>query len=295
MNLSDLSSFNDLDPILRKQIVSYQPGSLSPEQWQLVRCDVVDLVARCLPKTKEELNTIVGSVCRFLSEFATEVDEINLWELLDTLNVTRALQRYEAQGMAMSTRGQHQLQLRRFLRLKANQPARVERHKRIPRVLSPYSADEITRLVSALSTAPMPVQQVGFSALMLGIGNGIVLPAINEIQKGPEVGLLWKGMQLDLQVAGLAFLPPERISTFSAAQWEMVRRWLLGDCVGAPDLRGTRLRDTWLVGPLQDLRSAKSVCQIMGKYGVGRRQFEHVAAQPCLIPVQVVRTLLRDF
>jgi hypothetical protein len=114
MKISDLRSFNDLDLILRQQIASYQPVSLSPEQWQLVQCDVVDLIARCLPKTKHELRTLIGSACRFLSKFADEVDEINMWELLDTLNVTRALQRYEAQGMAMSTRGQHQTQLRRF-------------------------------------------------------------------------------------------------------------------------------------------------------------------------------------
>jgi hypothetical protein len=171
----------------------------------------------------------------------------------------------------------------------------LERHKNIPRVLNPYSADEIAHLVSALSTAPMPLQEIGFSALILGIGNGIVLPVTDEIEKGPQGGLLWKGMQLELQMEGLALLSPERISTFSATQWETVRRWLLADCVGVPDLRLTRLRDTWLVGPLQDQRSAKSVCQIMGKHGVGRRQFEYVAAQPCLVPLETVRTLLRDF
>lgn len=295
MTINELSSFNDLDPNLRRQIASYQPGSLSPEQWQLVRCDVVDLVAKCLPKTKDELKTLVGSACRFLSEFTNEVDEIQMWELLDTLNVTRALQRYEAQGMAMSTRGQHQTQLRRFLRVKANHPARLERHKSTPRVLNPYSADEVARLISVLSTAPMPLQEVGFSALVFGIGNGIALPDTNAISRRAQGGFDWKGMPLELQVKGLDFLAPERISTFSAAQWEATRRWLLDDCAGAPDLRANRLRDTWLVGPLQDLGTAKSVCQIMGKHGVGRRQFEHVAAQPCLIPLEIIRTLLRDF
>lgn len=295
MSIGDLSSFQLLKPGLRAYLAAYTPTFLSQRQWSSVRRDVVDLVARCKPGTKNDVKVMASNLCRFIAELAGEVDELYLWHLLTPLNVARVLDRYEGQGLNANTRAQHQTQLRRCLRVGAGLPARIERGTTKSRELDPYSAGEFHDLAGAISGAPDEIRVIGYSALVLGIGHGIVIPDTESITTGVGGCLPWPDGFLGVD-AGLSHpLRDVVVSGFTGPDWDRVRTWLLKNRPSAPDLLVSRLRDTWLAGPMQDPATTKSATQLMTESGVGRRFIESLAIMARPMSSETSGILLRNF
>lgn len=80
-------------------LLKYRPQCLSSPLWDVVRPDVLDLVARCKPKFHKEIAMLAGSLCRLLAEFAGQVDEPSVATLLTRLNVDALLTRLQLEGM----------------------------------------------------------------------------------------------------------------------------------------------------------------------------------------------------
>jgi hypothetical protein len=75
MTIADPPSLLPLLPEVRARILAYAPKVLTEAQWLPLRAGVVDLVARCEPKTAVEARVLCSNCCAVLSAFVAEMSE----------------------------------------------------------------------------------------------------------------------------------------------------------------------------------------------------------------------------
>lgn len=285
--------WNELPEPMRTAAKTYKPKVLTQEQWAVLRVPVLALVGRCEPKFKKEVAMLAGNLCMLLAAYASEVPELSVDALLTQQNLDRLLVKNKLEGMKESTQGQVAVRLRRMLRVHTCQPKPPPVHARPVQAGAPYTLDEVTQLVDVVDAGPSRVRRAGLSALLLGLGYGVVVPDTKHLTLNDD-GLAFKGQQLAPPPAGLPEALTRRdavLKPVSTADWEGLRAWLKWE---HPDLELTaqRLRDTWLSQRCAD--AATPVVVLMAENGVGRSRLVRVAAEP--VPDDDARLgLLLDF
>lgn len=262
-------------------LLKYRPKCMSETLWQLVRADVLDLVAHCGPSFPREVPMLAGTLCKLIATFADQTENPSVDGLLTQMNVDALLARFDLAKMPAGTYGQQQVRLRRLLRTHVGTPTPGPPAPRRSRDLDPYTVDEVSTLVARLERSPVPVRQSGLDALLLGLGHGIVLPHTEDVTAQAAGRLTWKGRLLPAvhDNWGPTILAHQAHATaLSRKDWEGVRAWLLWQHPSL-DLSAQRLRDTWLLFRTGTVSGLLPIVALMAD-GVGRERLMRAAAEP---------------
>jgi hypothetical protein len=256
-----------------------------------VRVDVLTLVARCEPKFKKEVPMLAGNLSMLLAAYAGEVPGAQRRRAADPAERGSAADEEQARRHealhAGAGRGPAAPDAARPHR-PAEAPAL---HARPVRAGAPYTPDEVTRLVSAVDAGPARVRHTGLSALLLGLGYGIVVPDTKHVT-GAGDNLAFKGQPLTnppAQLPGALTQHRPLLEPLTTGDWKGLRAWLQWEHPNL-ELTAQRLKDTWLSQRSAD--AVTPVVTLMSENGVGRLRLVRVAAEAVLDDDPRLRLLL---
>ena len=295
MTTTDLTSLPSLELLAagpRELLLAYRPKSLNNAQWAQVRPQVLDLVARAAPASAAHAKVLASNLCRLVATYAGEVDQLSLNALMTDQNVRRLVMSDERQGMPRATRSARRGALRRLLKVQLDLPAYGTRSPTRPRILNPYSVEDMRSIAGATSTAPRAIRAVVVSALVLAVENGLVLPAaalVDPEQVRPPNPCSPRIQDL------LPFLGEddlERVTPYSKAQWSTVRKWFVTRSL--PTLNARRLRDTWVMRRQQEADANGTPVELIVALGGISGALERLAATAAPVRPAEYGRLLRD-
>lgn len=107
-SLTEIPSFATASKPKQTAAARYHPTTLTPERWEQVRVEVLDLVARCKPTFTKEVALLGGNLCARLAIHAGEVHEFSVAALLTRQNLDRIIVGYQLENMNPGTLGQVQ-------------------------------------------------------------------------------------------------------------------------------------------------------------------------------------------
>lgn len=171
----------DVDPVIASYINSYNPTTLSDEQWRRVRAEVVDLALRAEPVSTTDAKTFMSSLCAFLAWSELKNGELAVAAALSADHVRRHIGDLEG-TMSDGGRSNARGRLQRAQRVLAGEAARTKRQPR-DQATPPLTADELARLATAAGDSD------ALALLLPGLGIGSETREFEAFM--PPSGPLW--------------------------------------------------------------------------------------------------------
>ncbi len=270
MTPSQLPSLVPLSPDVRTRILNYVPLVLTTADWTVLRPGVVDLVARCEPRTAVEARVLCSNLCALMSTYLSETPTPSVPALFNELNVSRYREHHRRSGVSNQSLAQRKSALSRLLSAQAGLPAKAKRRSpgtvvTVALSATGYTDAELAQLRGCADAAPAAVGKVIRDALVLGVGFGIVSPIAatlmndaNQLRTGTKV--------ITMSATEDACL--RSVAGFDRTQWDEARAQVAGT-PGAPALLVERLRASWLVSVFRPRADQPALAQILTTTGIG--------------------------
>lgn len=294
MTPSQLPSLVPLSPEVRTRILNYVPRVLTTANWTALRPGVVDLVARCEPRTTVEARVLCSNLCALMSTYVSEIPTPSVPALFNELNVSRYREHHRRSGASNQSLAQRKSALSRLLSAQAGLPAKAKRRSPgtvVPAALSAtgYTDAELAQLRACADAAPAEVGKVIRDALLIGVGFGIVSPVAATMVK-EDTGLRAGTKVITMSATDDACL--RSVAGFDRGQWDEARAHVAGT-PGAPALLVERLRASWLVSVFRPRADQSALAQILTTDGIGwaagSRAFKLLRHTACETDLRLLR------